>query len=333
MNKKYLVGLSVMCQMAWAAPNVMTVTTMFPTETSIPYTVPIQGPAVNEIQSMIKPEQSGLMVVSLLKNIGDTVKKGEVLAVLDARTLQLEQQKALALEKESKIAWEKARSEYTRASALPVGETVSVEVLKNYEFAERSARARYESSMASRQQVDDSLRKTTMRAPFDGVVQDRTMNIGSLSTSNEGFTIVSASKEWRPLLNGQYAMLLKKGLTVQWGPETLKVKAWSPALNANRQVLLRTTASSTMVPGYLYSGSVVLGTDKGLSVPRSSVLMKDKLYAVMTVENGRVKRIPVTVLDRGGSTLFVKGVTSKAHVIIKGMNFVNHGDSVKEVLQ
>lgn len=332
MKKIILSAMLMGSNITMAATN-MTVTTAVPVSMDIPFNVPVQGVVVAENNSAIRPELTGVVIQKLYKNIGDQVKKGDVLAVFDTTAITLERQKALAVEQESKIAWEKALSEYKRVSLLPVGESVSVESVKTYAFAEQSAKARYNANVSARKSIEHTLQKGTLRAPFDGIIIERSMQLGSLSSTNEGFTLVSTTKEWRPLLNAQYAGLLKKGISITYQEARLPVRAWTPSANTNRQIMLRASAKPEMIVGYSYSGNIQLGSEKGLTVPRSSVLMKDKLYAVMAVENGKVKRIPVTVTDKGGDRLIIKGVTPQTHVIIKGMNFVNHGDTVKEVAQ
>jgi RND family efflux transporter MFP subunit len=112
-------------------------------------------------------------VVGLVEDIrvreGDQVKAGEVLTILDSRDLQAQLERAGAELKN-------ATAQYQRMKQLYAEESVAKQELDNAERA-------YKVAEAARKEIEAHLAYTTIRAPFDGIVTEKSVEVGELVTA------------------------------------------------------------------------------------------------------------------------------------------------------
>jgi len=126
------------------------------------------GYLVADRQSKITPKISG-KVVHLGFEVGDKVRKGDVLAVLESTTLQaqLDEANAAAVE---------AEREYNRQLAMWKQGVTSRAQLDSAEAQLKAARARVD-------QVQINMRDMTVRAPFDGTIATKNTEVGEVISS------------------------------------------------------------------------------------------------------------------------------------------------------
>ncbi len=148
----------------------------------------------------VRPEIGGL-IAKLTLDIGDKVKKGDVLFELDDKDLQTEKSSRkteiagarLAVETQ-KLQLEKAGLSFERIKRMFESLLVSREVFDNarveHDLAKNSldiAMNRLETAQTALQQVEDKLLKTVIRAPFDCTILTRTVSVGQAVSGASGF--------------------------------------------------------------------------------------------------------------------------------------------------
>ncbi|PYQ49837.1 MAG: hypothetical protein DMF59_12430, partial [Acidobacteria bacterium] len=126
------------------------------------------GYLVADRQSKITPKISG-KVVKLNFDVGDKVKKGQVLAVLESTTMEAQ----LA---EANAALVQAEQEYNRQLALWKQGVTSRSLLDNADAQLKAARARVE-------QIRINMTDMTVRAPFDGTIATKNTEVGEVISS------------------------------------------------------------------------------------------------------------------------------------------------------
>jgi HlyD family secretion protein len=131
----------------------------------------------------VGPRVSG-QLKKLNVKIGDRVKKGDVLAVLEERDLQANVEKAEAQLRAARAAEVYTAANYDRLSALLPKGYVSKDSVEAARQARDSAVANVKSSQASLDYAKIQLSYATITAPIDGVVE-------SVST-NEGETVAAS---------------------------------------------------------------------------------------------------------------------------------------------
>ncbi len=126
------------------------------------------GYLVADRQSKITPKISG-KVVRLNFDVGDKVRQGEILAVLESTTLQAQLDEANA----SAVEAERA---YNRQLAMWQQGVSSRSLLDSGETQRNAARARVD-------QVRINMRDMTVRAPFDGTIATKNTEVGEVISS------------------------------------------------------------------------------------------------------------------------------------------------------
>lgn len=137
-------------------------------------------------QVSVRPEINGKILV-LPVDIGDQVKKGDLLFALDDRDLQTQRSSCLTDIEGTKLTVEKTRRNYERSKALYTERLLSQEVYEDakteFEMAENSL----EKSRKGLSIVDDQLSKTRIVAPFDCTILTRPVSMGQAVSGSGGF--------------------------------------------------------------------------------------------------------------------------------------------------
>ena len=148
----------------------------------------------------VRPEIGGL-IAKLTLDIGDKVKKGDVLFELDDKDLQTEKVSRkteiagarLAVETQ-KLQLEKAKLNFDRVKGLFESKLVAQEAYDNaridHDLTKNSldiAMNRLETAQTALQQVEDKLLKTVIRAPFDCTILTRPVSVGQAVSGSSGF--------------------------------------------------------------------------------------------------------------------------------------------------
>lgn len=148
----------------------------------------------------VRPEIGGL-IAKLTLDIGDKVKKGDVLFELDDKDLQTEKVSRkteiagarLAVETQ-KLQLEKAKLNFDRVKDLFTSKLVAQEAYDNaridHDLTKNSldiALNRLETAQTALQQVEDKLLKTVIRAPFDCTILTRPVSVGQAVSGSSGF--------------------------------------------------------------------------------------------------------------------------------------------------
>ena len=150
------------------APRVETVVVKPTVNVTNPALLSATGYLVADKQSKITPKISG-KVVKLNFDVGDRVRKGQVLAVLESTTMEAQ----LA---EADAALGQAQQEYNRQLALWKQGVTSRSLLDNAEAQLKAARARVA-------QIRINMTDMTVRAPFDGTIATKNTEVGEVISS------------------------------------------------------------------------------------------------------------------------------------------------------
>lgn len=148
----------------------------------------------------VRPEVGGL-ISQLSLDIGDRVKKGQVLFSLNDYDLQTEKATrkteiagARLVVETQKLQLEKSKLNFDRVKQLFETKLVSQEAFDNarvdLDLTKNSvdiALNRLETAQTALQQVEDKLSKTIIRAPFDCTILTRPVSVGQAVSGSSGF--------------------------------------------------------------------------------------------------------------------------------------------------
>jgi HlyD family secretion protein len=152
----------------------------------ITFAVNAAGEIAPAEQVSVRPEINGLLE-TLPVDIGDRVKKDDLLFKLDDSELQQQRQSNLTDIEKCKLGVEKAERDYKRAQQLLRDKLISQEVFDDTKTAFDLAQNALERSQRDLAITAERLTKTEVRAPFDCTVLTRPVSIGQAVSGSGGF--------------------------------------------------------------------------------------------------------------------------------------------------
>lgn len=173
------------------------------------------GTVQSYFQTTVTPQVSGEIIeVSPKFRVGEMVKKGDLLARIDATDYQsalATQQANLALQKRT-LAEEEIRVRQASEDWLASGRKLSSAsdfVLRKPQLA--AAKANITSAEAAIQKATADIERTRLTAPYDAVVTERTASLGNLATaqSSLGTLVATERAEIRLPLTAEQAARIK----------------------------------------------------------------------------------------------------------------------------
>jgi RND family efflux transporter MFP subunit len=331
----------------------LVVTTVRPTRTVIADALVAHGSVAAWQEALVGAEIGGLRIVELRADVGQTVRAGELLAVLQDDTVRVElaaaqaaQAEAQAGLAEARAAAAEARANAERARQVESTGALSAQQVAQFLTAEQTAQARVELAearvTAARAQSDSAalrLRQTRVRAPDGGIVSARPATVGAVvPAGQELFRLVLRGRiEWRAELPSSELDRVRPGQRVVVRPAAGEptagtVRMLGPVVDAqtrNARVYVDLPAGSAR-PGMFAQGEFELGSSTALTVPQSAVVLRDGFAYVFRVEAGRVVQQKVRTGRRTGERIEVlEGLDPDTPLVERGGGFLNDGDLVQ----
>jgi RND family efflux transporter MFP subunit len=152
----------------------------------ITFAVNAAGEIAPAEQVSVRPEINGLLL-KLPVDIGDVVRKDDLLFKLDDSELQQQKASNLTDIEKCKLGVEKAERDFKRAQQLLADKLISQEVYDDTKTAFDLAKNALERSQRDLAITDERLTKTEVRAPFDCTILTRPVSIGQAVSGSGGF--------------------------------------------------------------------------------------------------------------------------------------------------
>lgn len=294
-------------------------------------------------EASVGAEANGLRLAEVLVNVGDGVRKGQVLARFASEMVaaELAQAKAALLEAEASAA--EAAANAARARDLQTSGALSAQQVTQYLTGERTAAARLEAAKAAARVAELRLAQTQVLAPDAGVISARGATVGAVvGAGQELFRLVRQGRlEWRAEVPAADLAALKPGQTVRvapvgGAPVVGKLRMVAPTVDAaTRNALvyvdLPASAQATVKAGMFARGEFDLGERSGATVPATAVQLRDGFATAFTVEaDNKVRQRKLQVGRRVGDRIEVlSGLDANARVVVAGGAFLADGDTVR----
>ena len=152
----------------------------------ISFAVNAAGEIAPAEQVSVRPEINGLLL-ALPVDIGDPVKKDDLLFKLDDSELQQTKASNLTDIQKAKLGVDKAQRDYKRAQELLKEKLISQEVFDDTKTAFDLAENALERAQKDLSLTEERLTKTEVRAPFACTVLTRPVSIGQAVSGSGGF--------------------------------------------------------------------------------------------------------------------------------------------------
>lgn len=264
----------------------------------MPVRTALVGTLVAERQAQIAADTNGVVVETRFER-GQAVRKGDVLATVDARTTQLGAAASAAQEEAQRAQATAAESDCARAEDLfSKGVLSQAQVERSRAACAAQSRA-LEAASASADIAATSLARTQIRAPFDGVIGERLIELGQFVASASPVGTIFASGPLRVKVGvpesqsagvavGSAVTVRPSALPERSFPAT--VKFVSGALREQTRDLVIEAAldaeDDALRPGMFARVELDVGEAEFVTVPAEAIRNDDGAPRVFTVRDG-----------------------------------------------
>lgn len=319
----------------------MTVTTAKPETASLTLQLQANGNIAAWQEASVGAEVPGLRLATVNVNIGDVVKKGQVLATFARETTEAESLQGKAALMQAEAAFENAKADADRARSIETTGALSKSQIAQYLTQEKVTRAQFEAAKAAYAASQVRLGNTQVRAPDDGVISARSATVGAVAgAGQELFRLVRQSRmEWRaevtPSEVGQVKVGQKVEVTAASGLKVAgTVRAIAPTADPqtrNVLVFADLPKHTELKAGTFARGQFLIGASQALTVPAQSIVVRDgHNYVFVVGTESKVSQRKVEAGRRAGDRVEVlQGLQADETVAVQGAGFLNEGDLVK----
>ncbi|MBO8154355.1 efflux RND transporter periplasmic adaptor subunit [Thermovirga sp.] len=283
-----------------------------------------------ENQAAVVSKVAGRTVLDVKVDVGDYVKKGEILAILDSSIV--DQQLADAMSR-----YEKAKADYERYKNL-----YEEEVISKQQFEQ--ARTLYIQAKTALKQVRILKGYHVLRAPVEGVVALRAIDPGDTSSSSSAAFLINQQKavkivgavpekQYPKVRLGQEGMVSVDALD----GETFKAKVTriSPSLDPVTRtglVELKLPSRGKLKPGMYARVAIILGQRQVKALPREAVRSlagTGERTCFVVSDDTAIMRILETGEEQGRWVEVNGGVTQKELIIATNSSKLADGTKVE----
>lgn len=326
-----------------AARPALTVTVTQPQRSALPLKITANGNIAAWQEAIVGTEANGLRLVSVQANVGDVVKRGEVLASFSTDTLDADLAQMRAAVAESEATAAEATANAQRARELENSGALSAQQINQYLTAERTAQARLLAQRAALRTQELRLKQAQVLAPDAGVISSRSATVGAvLPAGQELFRLIRQGRlEWRAEVPSADLGRVKPGMTVRvepphGAPVSGVVRMVAPTVDPqtrNGLVYVDLPQPGTARAGMFGRGEFELGGSAGLTLPQSAVLLREGFSYVLRVgPDSKVTEVKVATGRRAGDRIEITGgLEESARVVAAGGGFLTDGDTVRVV--
>jgi RND family efflux transporter MFP subunit len=325
----------------------LTVTSIKASSSSLPVSMAANGNIAPWQEAIIGSESGGLRLAQVRVNVGDVVKKGDILAVFSKETVAADVAQSEAALMEAQANNVEAVGNAKRARDLASSGALSQQEITRYLAAEGAGKARVASAQANLTAQKLRLKYTNVVAPDNGIISARSATVGSVvGVGAELFRMIRQGRlEWRAEVTATELTRIKPGASVRVkaanGSElTGTVRMIAPTVDMQTRTALvyvdlppSLSASAPFKAGMYASGLFDMGTSNAVTLPQQSIVIRDGFSYVFRLNaNSHVTQVKVVTGRRLQDRIeVVQGLTPDATVVVSGAGFLNDGDLVRNV--
>lgn len=325
------------------ASSTMAVTLAKAETRNIERSIIASGPVSAWEEMQLGVELSGVRVTSLNVDVGQSVKRGQLLLELDHRTLDSDLRQADASLNEAKAGLQLANINFNRGQQLAKSQLISASALDELRAGVVQAQARLSTTQAIRDGVQLKRDFASLRAPDDGIISKRLVQPGQVvMAGNELLRLIRRGRlEWRAELNETDLARVQTGAKVRLQTSTGEivegiVRAVSPGLDAMTRT--GTLYADLPNPGSLKAGTFLEGriltsASQALTVPSTALIQRDgHSYVYIVTADSTVQRVRVSSgASEQGFVEITQGLKAGDAVVDSGAGFLSDGDRVNVV--
>lgn len=322
------------------------VTVLTPGTSQISNTIKVTGTISAQYDMPVSVEGEGGRVAAVLVEAGDVVKKGQVMARINTDVLRPYVAQLTAALDEAKADARLASAEYDRVKAVSGSGAISREDVERRAAAAEMRIARAKVAEAQLREAEARLARAEIRAPADGLVLERTVEVGQ--SAMQGVVLFRVAKDGKVELRGEVSEqdmpALKVGqkatVRITGVDRAFEGKVWllSPTIDPKSRLGVVRVALSPdplLRPGAFAHGFVQAGEANKPVLPHSALQAdaKGAFVYVVGADNKAVRRAVRlgTTIEKG--VVIEDGLTGKERVVASAGAFLRDGEVIAPVSQ
>lgn len=308
----------------------------------VPRFLTLTGSVIADRQSEVAANVGGRIIATYVER-GQKVTTGQVLAVVDSKQAGLSAAAAGAQLSAAETQQGLAKQECDRADTLFGQGAIS---RSEFDRLKTQCTAQLYSANAARANADIAAKlagDTIIRAPFDGVVGERYINVGEYVQPMTRVASITVASPVRVSISVPEPAVgqIKEGQTLDvsvsaWPGRTFPavVKFISPALRANtRDLIVEAQAKNedlALKPGMFATVQLVTGEEEQPTVPLSSVKTDGTVRRIYLARNGQAFEVVVrTGVTKGDRVAVLEPLENGAKVIVKPPPGLRDGSTIQ----
>jgi HlyD family secretion protein len=326
-----------------SAKAALSVSSISPTSGSMALKLQANGSVAAWQEASIGAQVNGLKLNDVRVNVGDGVRKGQVLATFSAETLQADLLQAQALLAEAQASAAAASADAQRAATLKDTGALSAQQIAQFNTQELTAKARVQAANAMLTAAQVRLGNAQLTAPDHGIISARQATVGAVvGAGTELFRMVRQGRlEWRAEVTSSEIGKIKPGTAVSvtaasGATVSGKVRVIAPTVDPvtrNALIYVDIALHPDIKAGMYAKGEFSLGAQNALTLPQQALVLRDGFTYAMRIEpNNKVTQIKLQTGKRGGDSVeILSGVKVGEKFVASGAAFLADGDTVKVV--
>jgi membrane fusion protein, multidrug efflux system len=251
------------------------------------------------------------VVLQVLRENGDTVRRGDLLVRLDDTAIRDGLASAESTNRTAAQALEQAERQFQRMTTLRGSGMASAQQVEDAEIRRNNAQSDLEGAKTRVVLARQQLQRTEVRAPFDGVVSDRKVSAGDTAQVGKELlkVIDPASMRFEGLVSADNIGNVKAGQGVNFRVNGYpdqefagKVRRVNPAANVTtRQVEVLVDFTGQKQPrlaGLYAEGHVEAQTTASLTLPATALVRDGDKASAWRVKDGKLQKVTLALGER-----------------------------------
>ncbi len=273
----------------------------------------VSGTLVAEREARVRAEVVGTVLATYFEQ-GQRVEKGALLARIDDHAVEDAYLSAKSQVRSAELALEVAKRNLERAQKLAEAGAIADRDLETSTWNATNAEAQLADARARLSSAEKQVQYTTVRAPFGGVVSERSASAGDVVQSGGAlYTIVDpASLRFEGTVPADQIGQLERGAPVEFTVSGYPGKIFNGRIDrinptadpATRQVRVYVSVPNPelkLVAGLYAEGRVGTAVRRTLVAPISAVDQRGVSPTVFRIRQGRVEQVQVQLGVKDGA--------------------------------
>lgn len=295
-------------------------------DSPIPVTVTVAGKGSGErvhASGQIESKETAVISTRVMGSItgvkvkvGDVVKKGQLLATISNDDILAKKAQAEAMVAEAETALIDAQKDRERFAELYKQQSASSKELENATLHYNSVKSKTEAARQMKKEVEAMLSYTNLKAPFSGVITEKSMDAGSMANPGMPILVVEQTGTYQVKASvsesdiGQVKEGAEAEVVIKSTGKTIKgrVSEVSPSSQFSGGQYVITISIPQAEQDGLYAGMSVnvaiastaysSALNNTVTVPTAAIVHKDQLTGIYTVNDNQTASLRWVTLGR-----------------------------------